>query len=146
MREAGLTQCDPNRPYITHCSREPQVWSRLRSLTSSAEPGLWVTEMLFPLMGLLFTLFLGGVAAGLLCLLIPRLRQWAPFVAFPSVLAALLAFCLSWGLALGLEKSLHSEPLAAIGFFGGFLLGGVGGVHVGLLFAVRLRRFIITKY
>jgi hypothetical protein len=102
--------------------------------------------MLFPLMGLLFMLFLGGLATGLLCLLIPRLRPWAPFVAFPSVLAALLAFCLSWGLALGLEKLLHSEPLAGIGFFGGLLLGGVGGALFGLLLAVQLRRFVLTKH
>jgi hypothetical protein len=99
--------------------------------------------MLLPLMGLLFALFLGGLAAGVLCFLIPRLRQWAPLVAFPSILAALLSFCLGWGLALGLEKLLHSEPLAAIGFFGGLLLGGVGGALLGLLLAVRLRRSLM---
>lgn len=101
--------------------------------------------MLFPVMGLLFALFLGGFAAGLVCLLIPRLRQWAPFVALPSILAAILSFCLSWGLALGFENFLHSEPVAGIGFFGGLLLGGVGGALVGLLLAFRLRRFVLTR-
>jgi hypothetical protein len=47
------------------------------------------------------------------------------------------SFCLSWGLALELEKLLHSEPLPGIGFFGGLSLGGVDGARVGLLLAAK---------
>jgi hypothetical protein len=99
-----------------------------------------VTRVLLPLMGLSFTLAVGGLFGGLLFLIVPRLRQWAPFVAFPLVLGAVLSFSLSWGLALGLERLTHWERLASLGFFVGFLVGvGVGG-SAGFVLAMRVGR------
>jgi Na+/H+ antiporter NhaC len=101
-----------------------------------------VTRVLLPLMGLLFTLAVGGLLGGLLFLIAPRLRQWAPFVALPLVLGAVLSFCLSWGSALVVEQLTHRERLASLGFFVGFLLGiGVGG-SAGLALAMRVRRIM----
>lgn len=58
--------------------------------------------MLRPLMGHLFTLFLGGFSGGLVCLLMPRLRQWTPFVALTSILAALLSILPKLGSCIGM--------------------------------------------
>jgi len=96
--------------------------------------------MLFPMMGLLFMLVIGGVVAGVLSVLARPLRVWAPFIAFPPIAAGLLAFSLSWGLSLSVEALLHSERWAGISFFGGYVLGGLSGFASGLLLAVKIRR------
>jgi hypothetical protein len=96
--------------------------------------------MLFPMMGLLFMLVIGGVAAGIFFLLVRPLRVWAPFIAFPPIAAGLLAFSLSWGLSLSVEQFLHSERWAGICFIGGYALGGLSGFAAGLLLAVKIRR------
>ena len=95
--------------------------------------------MLLPMMGFLFLLIIAGVFAGLACLMFRRLRSWALFVALPPILAGLLSFALCWGLSLSIEQLLHSERWSGIGFFGGYVGGGILGAGIGLLLALRAR-------
>ncbi len=101
--------------------------------------------MLFPMMGLLFFLVTAGLATGVVFLIVRPLRRWAPFVAFPPVLAGLFAFAFSWGLALLTEQMLQSQAFAGAGFFGGYILGGLLGGCLGLFIAVKIRRRTTTK-
>lgn len=101
--------------------------------------------MLFPMMGLLFFLFAAGLAAGTVFLIVRPLRRWAPFVAFPPVLAGLFAFACSWGLGLLTEKIFQSESFAGTVFLGGYIIGGLLGCCLGLFIAVKIRCRTATK-
>jgi hypothetical protein len=96
--------------------------------------------MLFPMMGLLFVTVAVGVAAGIFFALVKPLRKWALFVALPPILGGLVSFASSWGLSLSLEQLLHSERWAGVGFFGGYVVGGLLGCGAGLLIALKTRR------
>jgi hypothetical protein len=93
--------------------------------------------MLFPMMGLLFMLFLAGACAALIGAVARRLR----WIAFPAAIACVAgsvgAFCMSWGLALGLERLLSSN-VGGIGFLSGYALGLAGGAAAGALVMRRL--------
>ena len=95
--------------------------------------------MLLPMMGFLFLLIIAGVFAGVVCLLFRRLRSWALFVALPPILGGAFSFALCWGLAFSIERLLHSERWAGIGFFGGYAGGGLLGAGIGLLLALKVR-------
>ena len=95
--------------------------------------------MLLPMMGILFLLIIVGVFAGVVCLLFRRLRSWALFVALPPVLAGAFSFALCWGLSLSIDRLFHSNRWAGVGFFGGYVVGGLLGGGIGLLLALKVR-------
>jgi hypothetical protein len=103
------------------------------------------SAMLSPMMGLQFFLFTGGLAAGAVFLIFRPLRHWAPFVAFPPVLASLFAFAFSMCLALLTEQKLLSQAFAGAVFFGGFILSGLLGGCLGLFIAIKIRSSIAAK-
>jgi hypothetical protein len=100
--------------------------------------------MLLPMMGLLFLLIICGVAGGTVFFIFRQLRVWAPFVLFPPILGGTLAFGMCWGLSLLAERLLNSKFWAGVGFFGGYIGGGLLGVGLGILIAFRLRRRVVT--
>jgi hypothetical protein len=94
--------------------------------------------MLFPMMGLLFVAVLGGIAAGIVFILVKALRGWALFVALPPILGGLFSFALCWGLSLSLERLAHSERWAGLGFIVGYISGGLLGGGAGFIIALKL--------
>ncbi len=102
--------------------------------------------MLLPMMGLLFLIVIVGVCTGIVFILSRRLRPWAPFVAFPLIFAGTLSFGFCWGLSLLAERLLNSEVWAGVGFFGGYIGGGLLGCGLGVLLALRIRRSAAVKH
>jgi hypothetical protein len=92
--------------------------------------------MFMPMMGFLFMLFFGGLIAGLFLWVITPLRRFTRFALVP-ILASLIAFVASLGLAVSLEAISGSDSLGGLGFFGGYTLGGLGGAGLGAYFALR---------
>ena len=95
--------------------------------------------MILPMMGFLFTLGGGGLLAAVVLAIVPAWRRWVPFALVP-VLAAVGAFVSCWGLAVGLERLFASGQVGGIGFFGGYLCGGLLGAALGAWSAYRLIR------
>jgi hydrogenase/urease accessory protein HupE len=89
---------------------------------------------MFPLMGILFSLFCLGLILSLGAF-VPRLRRMAVAGAAALMTGSTSACALSWGLAVGAEKafSTHVGEIAFfIGYAGGFLLGGCLGAAAAL--------------
>lgn len=95
--------------------------------------------MVLPMMGLLFTVFAAGVVGGMVLCLIRSLRRHAIFALVP-VLAAVGSLLFCWGLAVGLERLFASQLAGGIGFFGGYVFGGLLGAGVGAWLALALAR------
>ncbi len=93
--------------------------------------------MILPMMGLLFSLFVIGIIGGVISLLLPPCRRFAPLVFLVPIFTSVAAFCCSCGLAIGLEKIFQSTAAGGIGFFGGYSLGGLVGGGLGLVLALR---------
>ena len=85
--------------------------------------------MILPMMGLLFMLFITGLALGAVLAFVPTWRSRAPLAIIP-ILASLGSCAGAWGGAIGLE-SLISSPAGGAGFFGGYVLGGILGAGAG---------------
>jgi len=95
--------------------------------------------MILPMMGLLFAVFAAGIVGGIILCLVRFLRRFAPFALVP-VLAAFGSLLFCWGLAVGLECLFASQQAGGIGFFGGYVLGGLLGAGVGTWQALKLTR------
>ncbi len=82
-----------------------------------ADDGSVLTKfvILLPMMGFLFTLFFGGVIAGLFLLFIRPLRRFSGFALVP-MLSSVTAFVACWGLALSLEAISGSDRVGTLGF------------------------------
>ena len=93
--------------------------------------------MILPMMGLLFVVCAAGLLTAAI-LAIARPWRWCVPVALVPVLAAVGAFAFCWGLALGLERMFHSQQAGGVGFFGGYIVGGVLGGSVGTWLAYDL--------
>ena len=95
--------------------------------------------MILPMMSLLFTIFAAGTVGGIILCVVRSLRRFAPFALVP-VLAAVGSLLFCWGLAVGLERLFVSQQAGGIGFFGGYVLGGLLGAGVGTWLALVLTR------
>lgn len=95
--------------------------------------------MILPMMGLLFAVFAAGIVGGIILCLVRPLRRLAPFALVP-VLAAFGSLLLCLSLGVGLERLFVSQQAGGIGFFGGYVLGGLLGAGVGTWLALKLTR------
>ncbi|MFL6228513.1 MAG: hypothetical protein ACJ741_07010 [Pyrinomonadaceae bacterium] len=98
--------------------------------------------MLLPMLGFTLALIILGALATLVAVGDPLHARLAPFVGFICLFSGLGAFLLSLGLAFlgGLFNDLiGGHSLDAFGFFGGYVLGGLGGALFGLRKAIRRR-------
>lgn len=94
---------------------------------------------MFPLMGLLFTLFCLG-ALTCLAALVPRLRRIALPCAAALMIGSTSSCVLAWGLAIGGEAAFSTNVGNVafwVGFAGGLFVGGFVGATTSLR---RLRR------
>ena len=85
------------------------------------------------MMGFLFMMFVAGLGLGAVLALVPSWRRRAPLALIP-VLASLGSCAGAWGGAVGLE-ALISSRAGGVGFFGGFMMGGLLGAGAGLRIA-----------
>ncbi len=89
---------------------------------------------MFPLMGILFSLFCVGLILSLGAF-VPRLRRLAIAGAAALMMGSTSACALSWGLAVGAETafSTHVGEIAFfVGYAGGFLIGACLGAGAAL--------------
>jgi hypothetical protein len=93
--------------------------------------------MILPMMGFLFALAVVGVGWFVASSAIARFRFLRPFALVPLG-AALLAFGLSWSMAISLEAA-FSEAAGGAGFFVGYVVGGLVGASLGWTVAQRVR-------
>jgi len=90
---------------------------------------------MFPLMGLLFTLFFLGLLSALF-IAFRKTRIFAVYASFVLISLSLSSFCFFWGLGLFGEMILGSKLLANVGMLAGFTFGGLVGAGMGF-FAAR---------
>ena len=86
--------------------------------------------MFLPMMGLLFTLFVGGVSCAMILAVVAAWRWLVPFTLIP-ILASVIAGVSCWGLAVGLEHTFNSVEAGGTGFFAGYVFGGLFGAGLG---------------
>jgi len=91
------------------------------------------------MMGLLFSVFAAGIMCGIILCVVRSWRRHAPFALVP-ILASVGSLTFCWGLAAGLERLFASQRVGGIGFFGGYVLGGLLGAGVGIWLALGLTR------
>jgi hypothetical protein len=87
--------------------------------------------------GFVIVLFAAGVLSGIGMFLFAPLRPLSPF-ALVAVFASLGAALLCWIFGIGLERA-FGESAGGIGFFGGYILGGLLGALLGYKSAVSIR-------
>jgi hypothetical protein len=95
--------------------------------------------MLMPMFGFIFTLLVVGGLGMLVAIGDPQNARLAPYIGFIALFAGLGALLSSAVLALIGQALFRSETLAGLGFFGGYVLGGLGGAIFGLYCAIRRR-------
>src|ERR1700730_5415440 len=95
--------------------------------------------MLMPMFGFISTLFVVGGLGTLVAIGDPQNTRLAPYIGFTALFAGLGALSLSLLLLLIGEQVLRSETLGGLGFFGGYVLGGLSGALFGLYRAFRRR-------
>jgi hypothetical protein len=96
--------------------------------------------MLLPMFGLPLVLIVVGVLASLVAIADPRHAPLAPFLGFPSLLAgagALLLGLVLSGVGNVAGTSTGLQVLSGVGFFFGYVIGGVGGAVAGFVLASR---------
>ena len=87
----------------------------------------------------LFTLLVIGGLGTLVAIGDPLNARLAPYIGFPALLGGLGALSLSLLLALIGYQLLSSDTVAAVGFFAGYIVGGLVGAGFGLMRAIRRR-------
>lgn len=87
--------------------------------------------MLMPMFGFILTLLVVGGLGALVAVGDPQNARLAPYIGFVALFAGIGALSLSLLLALIGEEILRSDTVAGLGFFGGYVLGGLGGAIFG---------------
>ena len=93
--------------------------------------------MLMPMFGFMIMLFVVGGLGTLVAIGDPHNSRLAPYIGFTALFAAIGALSLSLLLAVIAHQILESDKLASLGFFGGYVLGGLAGASVGFRRAFR---------
>ncbi|HEV7905114.1 MAG TPA: hypothetical protein VGO96_14835 [Pyrinomonadaceae bacterium] len=96
--------------------------------------------MLLPMFGLVLVLIVAGAVASIVAIADPQHARRATFLGFPSLLAgtgALLLSVVLSGVGHAVDQSTGLQVLSGLGFFFGYVTGGVGGAVAGFALAVR---------
>ena len=93
---------------------------------------------MLPMLAVLFMLFFAGLLSAPILYLVPG-RRLAPYALVP-LYGAVGAFVLSISLFIGLYVFFESTRVVSLGFYGGYLLGGLLGAGTGLRVAQHLVR------
>ena len=95
--------------------------------------------MIMPMFGFIFTLLVVGGLGTIVAVGDPKNTRLAPFIGFTALFAGIGALSLCVLLTFIGQQLLHSETLGGLGFFGGYVLGGLIGAGFGLYRAFRRR-------
>ena len=101
--------------------------------------------MFMPIFGFIFTLLVVGGLGTLVAVGDPKNARLAPYIGFVSLFAGLGALTFSIMLVLIGEFVVRSETLSGLGFFAGYVLGGLGGATFGFYRAIRRRHRIESE-
>jgi hypothetical protein len=96
--------------------------------------------VILPLLGFALILIVVGVLASLIAVADLLHAKVAPFIGFTSLFAGTGAFVLAMALGgIGGQLDSHFDTMmfGALGFFGGYAVGGLGGALFGFRKAVR---------
>jgi hypothetical protein len=99
--------------------------------------------MLPVMFGLILVSIVVGALASLVAIADPRHARIAPFVGFPSLIGGTGALLFSFafgGIGNALDISLGLQALSGLGFFFGYVGGGLGGAVLGFILASRRTR------
>jgi hypothetical protein len=100
---------------------------------------------MFPLIGILFLIALGGIFAGFVSLFFKKTRFLASYLFLSPFCAAFFSFWLFWGGGLFVEHlfgaTRWSGLVALLGYTGGFLVGG----FFGLFIAYKINKLFFTQ-
>jgi len=92
-----------------------------------------------PMFGFIFTLLVVGGLGTLVAIGDPQNARLASFIGFTSLFAGLGALSLSLLFAFIGYQLPGSETASALGFFAGYVFGGLGGAALGFVRALRRR-------
>ena len=95
--------------------------------------------MLMPMFGFIFTLLVVGGLGTLVAIGDPQNARLAPYIGFTALFGGLGALSLSLLLTFIGYQLPGAETVAGVGFFGGYILGGLGGAAFGFIRALRRR-------
>src|SRR4051812_17970817 len=95
--------------------------------------------MLIPMFVFIFALLVVGGLGILVAIGDPQNARLAPYIGFTTLFAGLGALALSLLVAFIGYQLPGSETAAGLGFFGGYVFGGLGGAALGFVRAFRRR-------
>jgi hypothetical protein len=101
--------------------------------------------MLLPMFGFILALLVIGGLASLVAIGDPHHAHLALYIGFVSLFAGVGSLCLAFGLTWLMGIIFRSETVGGIGFFVGYIIGGLGGAAFGLKRACVKRRRIETE-
>lgn len=96
--------------------------------------------MLLPMFGFILVLLVIGSLASLVAVGDPHHSRLAAFIGFTFLFAGISTLCFSFGLAFLLGYILGSDWWGGLGFFGGYVVGLLGGGLFGLQRAFERQR------
>jgi hypothetical protein len=98
-----------------------------------------------PMFGFIFTLIAVGGLGTLVAIGDPQNARLAPYIGFTALFAGLGALSLSLLLGFIGYQLPGSETVGGLGFFGGYVFGGLGGATFGFVRALRRRARIESE-
>ena len=93
--------------------------------------------MIIPMFGFIFTLLVVGGLGTLVAVNDPKHARLAPYIGFTALFAGIGALSLCVLLTFIGQQLLGSDSLGGLGFFGGYVFGGLIGAIFGLYRAFR---------
>jgi hypothetical protein len=98
-----------------------------------------------PMFGFIFTLLVVGGLGTLVAVGDPINARLAPYIGFTALFAGIGALSLSLVLLFIGAQLLRSETFGGLGFFLGYIFGGLGGAAFGFVRALRRRTRIESQ-
>ena len=93
--------------------------------------------MIMPMFGFIFTLLVVGGLGTLVAVGDPKNARLAPYIGFTALFAGIGAVSLCVSFTFIGQQLLRSETLGGLGFFGGYVIGGLIGAIFGSYCAFR---------